>query len=279
MQKIVCGVCQDNFENVRIFTRHLKKHKLTSVEHYDLYIKTPNEDICSCGTKTPFRGMIKGYQKHCSNKCSSKTALEKQWRPEISQERRKKLSVSMSENNISVGRPKGSKNKNEYPFTEKVIARLKMATTKTGKFKTYSGKFTPENPQKYIGDVNNITYRSSWERRVMGWLDKRPDVVSWCSEEIVIPYISPIDGKKHRYFPDFFVRVKTKDDIIRAMVIEVKPHKQTVEPKKKKRVTKQYIQEVVTYGINTAKWKAADEFCKDRGWTFKVLTEIDLNIK
>lgn len=144
---------------------------------------------------------------------------------------------------------------------------------------SYKGKFTPKNPQKYRGDPTNIIYRSTWECRVMSWLDGNESIVEWASEEFSIPYISPVDGKIHRYFPDFFVRVKTKDDIIRAMVIEVKPHKQTVEPKKKKRVTKQYIQEVVTYGINTAKWKAADEFCKDRGWTFKVLTEIDLNIK
>ena len=143
----------------------------------------------------------------------------------------------------------------------------------------YKGKFTPKNPQKYRGDPTNIIYRSTWECRVMSWLDGNESLVEWASEEFSIPYVSPVDGKVHRYFPDFFVRVKTKDDIIRAMVIEVKPHKQTVEPKKKKRVTKQYIQEVVTYGINTAKWKAADEFCKDRGWTFKVLTEIDLNIK
>jgi hypothetical protein len=141
----------------------------------------------------------------------------------------------------------------------------------------YSGKFYPQNPQKYKGDYNNIIYRSSWECRVMNWLDRNENVVEWGSEEFSIPYKSPVDGKNHRYYPDFFVRVKQKDDIIRAMVIEIKPKKQTKPPEKKKRVTKQYIQEVVTWGINEAKWKAAVEFCKDRGWTFKVLTEDDLS--
>lgn len=143
----------------------------------------------------------------------------------------------------------------------------------------YKGKFKPKNPQKYKGDPTNIVYRSTWECRVMSWLDERSDVVEWASEEFSIPYISPVDGKVHRYFPDFYVKVKQKDDTIRVMVLEVKPHKQTLEPQKKSRVTKQYITEVVTYGVNQAKWKAAEEFCKDRKWTFKVLTEYDLGIK
>lgn len=137
----------------------------------------------------------------------------------------------------------------------------------------YSGKFTPKNPQKYVGDYTNIIYRSSWEAIVMNWLDKEPSIISWASEELVIPYVSPVDGKRHRYFPDFLVKVKTKDGKQKTMLIEIKPKKQAMEPVKKKRITKQYIQEVATYGINQAKWKAATEFCLDRGWEFKVLTE------
>lgn len=137
----------------------------------------------------------------------------------------------------------------------------------------YSGKFKPTNPQKYIGDHTNIIYRSSWECRVMTWLDKNPDIVSWGSEELVIPYRSPVDGKCHRYFPDFIVKTRNK-----TMVIEVKPERETKEPKPKKRVTKQYLQEVVTYGINQSKWKAAEEYCLDRGWEFKVITEKHLGI-
>ena len=60
----------------------------------------------------------------------------------------------------------------------------------------YSGRFTPSNPQKYIGDPNNIIYRSSWECKVMNWLDKNPDILSWASEELIIPYISPVDGQR-----------------------------------------------------------------------------------
>jgi hypothetical protein len=142
----------------------------------------------------------------------------------------------------------------------------------------YRGIYKPKNPQKYVGDANNIVYRSSWECRVMTWLDNNSDILSWASEELIIPYVSPVDGRTHRYFPDFVIKVKTRDGKTRTMVIEVKPERQTLAPEKKKRVTKQYINEVVTYGINTAKWKAAEEFCLDRGWEFKVITEKHLGI-
>lgn len=139
-------------------------------------------------------------------------------------------------------------------------------------------RWKPQNPQKYMGDYNNIWARSSWEVRVMNWFDRNPDVIEWGSEELVIPYISPVDGRPHRYFPDFFVKVKTKDGKVRTMVVEVKPDRETKEPKQRQRVTKQYIEEVVTYGVNQAKWKYAEEYCLDRGWEFKVLTEKHLGI-
>ena len=143
----------------------------------------------------------------------------------------------------------------------------------------YSGLFRPKNPQKYVGDYKNIIYRSSWEARVMTWLDKNPDILSWASEELTVPYMSPVDGRWHRYFPDFLVKVRTKDNKTKTMMLEVKPKKQAKAPEPKKRVTKQYIQEVATYGVNQAKWKAATEYCMDRGWEFKVITEEHLGLK
>jgi hypothetical protein len=142
----------------------------------------------------------------------------------------------------------------------------------------YSGYFRPKNPKKYVGDPTNIIYRSSWECRVMTWLDGNPNIISWASEELTIPYLSPVDGRVHRYFPDFLVKVKTKDGTLKTMILEIKPKKQSIEPVKKKRLTKQYIQEVATWGINQAKWKAATEYALDRGWEFKVLTEEHLGL-
>ena len=102
--------------------------------------------------------------------------------------------------------------------------------------------------------------------------------MSWASEELIIPYISPVDGRWHRYYPDFIVKVKDRHGQLRTMMLEVKPKKQTMEPEKKKRVTKQYIQEVVTWGVNQAKWKAATEYCLDRGWEFQLVTEDHLGL-
>lgn len=137
----------------------------------------------------------------------------------------------------------------------------------------YQGIFRPKNPHKYIGDSNNIIYRSSWECRVMNWLDQNDDILTWASEELIVPYKSPVDNRFHRYFPDFLVKVKTRDGNTKTMMIEIKPKKQTLPPEQRKRVTKQYIEEVMTYGVNQAKWKAAQEYCMDRGWEFRVMTE------
>lgn len=142
----------------------------------------------------------------------------------------------------------------------------------------YKGKFTPKNPQKYAGDVSNIIWRSLWEQKVMSWLDLNDSVIHWSSEELIIKYYSPVDNKIHRYFPDFIVKVKKKDGLVATYVLEVKPEYQTKQPTQKKK-TKKFLQESITYAINQAKWKAADEFCKDRGWEFKIITEFDLGIK
>jgi hypothetical protein len=104
-------------------------------------------------------------------------------------------------------------------------------------------------------------------------------VIQWGSEEVVIPYISPIDGKVHRYFTDFIVKQLNTMGKKETLIIEVKPKAQTRPPEKKSRVTKRYLTEVKTWGVNQAKWKAANEFCKDRGWKFKIVTEDDLGIK
>jgi hypothetical protein len=145
--------------------------------------------------------------------------------------------------------------------------------------KTYKGRYSPKHPEKYKGDPTKIIYRSSWERRLMVYLDENKSVIQWSSEEIAIPYRSPIDNRYHRYFPDFYVKAIDKDGNIREQLLEVKPKKETREPTKRKRVTKQYITEVTTWGKNQAKWKAAEEYCLDRGWQFKLITETELGIK
>lgn len=145
--------------------------------------------------------------------------------------------------------------------------------------KTYKGRYSPKNPGKYKGDPTGIIYRSLWERKLMVYLDENKSVIQWSSEEIAIPYISPLDNRYHRYFPDFYVKAVDKNGNIVEQLLEVKPKKETIEPTKKKRITKQYITEVTTWGKNQAKWKAATEYCLDRGWQFKLITEKELGLK
>jgi len=142
----------------------------------------------------------------------------------------------------------------------------------------HQGKFRPKNPAKYKGDPTNIIYRSSWELKFMNWVDNKDTIVSWKSEETVIPYMSPIDNKWHRYFVDFQIQVRDKNGKLQSYLIEIKPEKQTKPPVVQKRTTKRYLQEVITWGTNEAKWKAADSYAKDRGWHFLILTERHLGI-
>ena len=117
-----------------------------------------------------------------------------------------------------------------------------------------------------------------WERKVMSSLDRNDNVLEWASEEIVIPYESPLDGKLHRYYPDFWIKVqqgpKTKE-----FIIELKPSKQLKAPKANpKRKTKGYLYEVREWGRNNAKWKAAKAYCDKKEMDFLIWTEKDLGL-
>lgn len=138
----------------------------------------------------------------------------------------------------------------------------------------HQGKFVPKNPTKYRGDISNIVYRSGYEVKFMNWCDLNSDVTQWSSEEVVIPYRSPLDNKLHRYFVDFYVKIQDK-----VYLIEVKPDRFTREPAIPKRKTKRFLNEVAQYAVNQAKWKAAREVCADRNWEFKIITEKELGIK
>jgi hypothetical protein len=143
---------------------------------------------------------------------------------------------------------------------------------------TYKGRYRIENIKKYKGDISDVIYRSSWELKFMRWCDSNPSVLEWGSETVIIPYRSPVDNNIHRYFVDFYIKIKDKDNKVLKYLIEIKPEKFTKPPPIPQKKTKSFIQEVFNYGINQSKWEAASSFCKDRGWQFLVLTERDLGI-
>ena len=142
----------------------------------------------------------------------------------------------------------------------------------------YKGKYIPINPKKYIGNSSKIIYRSLWERKLMVYCDRNDNIIEWGSEEVIVPYRSPWDGKMHRYFPDFYMKVKQTNGTYKKFIIEVKPKAQCKEPNKTpKRKTRKWYKEVQTWGINQAKWKSATDYCENRGMEFKILTEDHLN--
>ena len=138
------------------------------------------------------------------------------------------------------------------------------------------GRYVPRNPDKYKGNVNNIVFRSSWEKKFCEFCDGNPNVLQWASEEIAIPYRKPTDGKIHRYFPDFWIRYKDRSGRVKQEIIEVKPDKQTKTPTTRGKKKKTQIYESITYAINAAKWQAANAFCNKYGIKFRILTEKDM---
>lgn len=134
--------------------------------------------------------------------------------------------------------------------------------------KTYKGRYKVKKPNKYAGDHTNVIYRSGWERWAFKWCENNPDIKSWCSEETVIPYISAIDNKYHRYFVD--LKITMKDG--RVILVEIKPDKQTRPPTTRRR-TKKHISESLEYVRNQCKWNAASKYCKDNGYDFQIWTE------
>jgi len=130
-----------------------------------------------------------------------------------------------------------------------------------------------KNPQKYKG-YRPITCRSSWEIKfIIRFLDIHPSVLEWSSESIVIPYVNPIDKKVHRYFPDFWMKIKDAEGKIKEYLVEIKPKYQTQPPPQRKRKTKKYLQEVQTYVVNQAKWEAAKKYAKNHNMEFLIITE------
>ena len=139
--------------------------------------------------------------------------------------------------------------------------------------------YTPSNPQKYVGDVSNIVYRSSYELKAFRWCDFTPSILEWSSESIVIKYFDPTTQKIRRYFPDLYLRLEEKTGEVKRYIVEIKPKRQTLPPNPSPRKkTRTYLTEVKTYAKNEAKWTAARNFCLDNGLEFKLVTEEELGL-
>lgn len=135
----------------------------------------------------------------------------------------------------------------------------------------YSGRYVVKNKSKYRGDYSDVIYRSLWEKAAFKWCDENKNVRSWSSEEVVVPYLYEVDKRYHRYFVDLRITYTNGNTVL----VEIKPDKDTRPPTGSRR-TKKYITEGYTYIKNQNKWKAAEEYAKDHGYTFEIWTEYTL---
>jgi len=303
-----CRICFRDFKSTLSLARHIsQKHNIPSETYYLTYIGDNKCALCSSATK--FKRLGVGFSSTCGHKCGAKffrenlknddirydkfidkvkTNQTKIWKERYADGSIVELKEKMRESNTASHlSPQERKERYSRYYTcdEETIARLNktgaeqcinnITTGKAGYVSMSKGKFTPKNPSKYMGDPTNIIYRSSWELHFFMYCDKHPEISGWASEEMTIPYVSPIDGRYHRYFPD--VLIKKKDG--KVILVEIKPYAQTQEPKRPKTQTKRYIEEVKTYVVNQAKWKAAKEHADDKGWEFVVMTERELYSK
>jgi hypothetical protein len=132
------------------------------------------------------------------------------------------------------------------------------------------GKFTPKNPEKYIG-IKSPTYRSSWEFAFMNFCDSHPSIQKWASESIKIPYQNPLTKRVTVYVPDFFIQYLDKNNNLFSEVIEIKPQNQQLLEKIGRNTARQ-----AQYVVNQYKWAAATAWCKGHGLKFRVLNETDI---
>ena len=173
------------------------------------------------------------------------------------------------------------------PTRPRRIPRRK-AVAAVDESKYSQGKYVPVHPEKYRGNLDKITFRSSWELEYNKFLDNNTSILEWSSEEIAIPYIKPTTQRVHRYFPDYWVKYRNKAGQIIQEIIEVKPAKEAYNavfliehdfrsmPPSKSKNPKTRTYEQLTTLVNAAKWKAAMDFCHKYNMKFRVVTEHQL---
>lgn len=135
----------------------------------------------------------------------------------------------------------------------------------------FPNKFKPPSDNhmqsyKVVNGIPVVQYKSSLELAGFKYCDLNPKIKEWSLEPFPIGYLSPVDMKVHRYFPDLWIRFESDD----LFIVEIKSSNETKMPRKS---DKRYAQKLQTYLINQAKWDACRNFCAEKGANFVILTE------
>lgn len=141
--------------------------------------------------------------------------------------------------------------------------------------KIQQGYYTCKNPDKYVGDLSKIVYRSSWEFKFLRWCDNTPAVKKFSSEPFSIPYLDPVDKRVHNYFIDYWMELEKEDGTLQRWIVEVKPARHVAMPDPPKNQTAKslanHISQVKRVMKNIAKFQAARNYAKQQKMKFAVL--------
>ena len=152
-----------------------------------------------------------------------------------------------------------------------------------------------KNPEKYIGDINLIIYRSSWELAFSRWCDTSPSVLQWSAEPMSVPYanrVAKLDECKRlgldpnnprnwvtkNYNIDFWIRIKKDENTIEKWFIEIKPKdklKKPIPPKQGATLKELRRFNILAkeYLVNESKFAAIDNWAKINGAKFYIFHE------
>ncbi len=309
-----CKICSQESTSKQGLGIHIAhKHKISSKEYYDTHLKQDGDGKCEeCGKDTGFGNGR--YNRFCCSQCitlNHRKALKNNperfaaYKATMSGHMKRRWSdpktpdmIALKENSCQTRAKlvsKMSKQERLERFSwyytmdpeklEKHIEKageIALKNQPNGYGHCKQGVFKPRNPKKYVGDAENIQYRSWLEFRMMSYLDNQAEVIRWASEEIAVPYLSPKDKRMHRYFPDFWVEIKMADGKIVRKIIEIKPSQECLPPVPPKKETKtsrmRYAKACLTFSVNQAKWNSCKQFCAENNFEFLVMTEKDLGV-
>jgi len=138
------------------------------------------------------------------------------------------------------------------------------------------GIFKPTHPEIYRGS-QPIIFRSGMELKMFQICDSHQNILTWGSESVVLPYLSPLDGRMHKYFIDLVMEVKLATGGTQKFIVEIKPYKQTLPPvQSSKKKSKTILYETIQYQKNMSKWTSAKEWAAKKGYKFIIVTENEL---
>lgn len=169
-----------------------------------------------------------------------------------------------------------------------------MLNQKPNNSKYHGGNYIPKNKNKVIklNDEGGVYYRSSWEKKIMTWLDLKEEIIKWGSECFAIPYQithfnrGDVKLKSHTYYPDFYYEMAMSDGSVKRIVVEVKPMKEykmvqdlhegrinTPNNNANLRKMRNFEYDIKMAQKNSEKWKTMIKWCKEKGYEFIIITE------